>query len=127
MSREEANDTGKTSPLQEHETGKLFNSHSLEWVLEIIQYPLYYPALAEKAAVLAWTIINSHVFYDGCKRTGMATLVTFLRQNGYDLNAATEEIVDVSVKIAKHAEENYTRQEFVQWVRERLSLTVIEW
>ena len=40
----------------------LKNSGSLEWVLDAIQYPLFgvdnYPGIAEKAAILAWIIID---------------------------------------------------------------------
>lgn len=54
--------------------GRLRNEDSLRWVLEIIRYPPFsggpYQTISEKAAVLAWTIIRSHVFIDGNKRTG---------------------------------------------------------
>lgn len=57
----------------------LLNPSSLQWALDMIICPFLfgenlYPKLSDKAALLAWTIINDHVFYDGNKRTGMATI-----------------------------------------------------
>jgi death-on-curing protein len=37
-----------------------------------------YPTLAEKAAVLAFSIIRNHPFIDGNKRTGHAAMEVFL-------------------------------------------------
>jgi death-on-curing protein len=108
------------------EPDNLRNPDSLEWVLEAIQYPLFgvnnYPTLAEKAALLAWIIIDSHVFHDGNKRTGMSALDIFVRQNGYQLNASDEEIVEIALRIAgRNSQTDYTFGEFVQWVRNKLS------
>jgi len=99
------------------------NPGSLEWVLEAIGYPLFdvemYPSLAEKAAILAWTIIDSHVFLDGCKRTGMSVMEAFLISNGYGLNATGNEIKDVAIRIASRVEVGYSFEEFCEWVRQR--------
>jgi len=105
----------------------LRNSNSLEWVLEAIQYPLFgvdnYPTLAEKAAILAWTIIDGHVFYDGNKRTGMSALDILIRQNGYQLDASNDEFVEIALRIAnKNPEQDYTFDEFAEWVRDKLIL-----
>jgi death-on-curing protein len=109
-------------------TENLENSGSLEWVLDAIQYPLFgidlYPTLADKAAILAWTIIDGHVFYDGCKRTGVSALEIFVRLNGYALEATSEELIDVALRIADRSDERpYSIPEFVNWVRTRLNLT----
>jgi len=111
---------GEYFPLE-----NLINPGSLEWVLDAIQYPLFgvdhYPTIAEKAAILAWTIIDGHVFYDGCKRTGMSALDGFLRWNGYRLDATNDEIVEVACSIAKgNTNEGFPYDQFVRWVRDRL-------
>jgi len=98
---------------------------SLKWVLDAVQYPLFgvdhYPSLVEKAAKLTWTIIGGHVFWDGNKRTGMSVLHAFLRVNGYRLDTTNDEVVETALRIAKaHTEENYTYEEFVRWVRDRI-------
>jgi death-on-curing protein len=103
----------------------LNNSDSLEWVLEAIQYPLFgvdnYPTLAEKAAILAWVIIDGHVFHDGNKRTGMSALLFFIQRNGFLLNVTDDELVEVALQIAgERTEGDYTCEEFVQWVRNKL-------
>ena len=109
-------------------TENLLNPGSLEWVLEAIQYPLFgvdrYPTLVEKAALLAWTIVAGHIFYDGNKRTGMSTLKTFLRANSYDIEASDDELIQVALGIAGGGEEDYSLGEFTQWIRNRLHLRV---
>lgn len=98
---------------------------SLEWVLDAIQYPLFgvepYPTLSEKAALLTWTIIDGHVFFDGNKRTGMAALIIFLRLNGCDLGADTEDIIRVALRVAQeHGDPPYSRGDFEQWIRQNI-------
>jgi death-on-curing protein len=101
----------------------LLNGGGLEWVLDAIRYPLFgvhrYPTLADKAAVLAWTIIRGHVFHDGCKRTGMAVLEVLLRLNGHPLASTDDEIVSMACHIASGGR-GFSYEEFAQWVRERI-------
>ena len=108
------------------EPENLLNPNSLEWVLEAIQYPLFgevlYPTMVEQSAILAWTIIDGHIFYDGNKRTGMSALEIFLKLNGYSLNATNDEMEEVAIRIASAATSNYSYDEFVQWVREKTQL-----
>ena len=104
----------------------VMNEGGLEWVLEAIQHPLFavdrYPGLEEKAAILAWTIIKDHVFFDGNKRTAMTALVHLVRLNRYQLVVSSHAIVDAAVRLATESPESYPFQEFVQWVRSRLVL-----
>lgn len=99
---------------------------SLGWVLEAIRYPLFgidlYPTLAEKASLLAWIIIDDHVFLDGCKRTGMSAMEVFIILNGYDLVATGDEIRDIAIRIADRLETLFSRDDFVKWVRDHISL-----
>ena len=108
------------------EPDNLRNRGSLEWVLDAIQYPLFdidhYPTLAEKAAILAWTVIRGHVFIDGNKRTGMSALEALLILNGYRLDATDEEIEEVALLVADRARGDYSYREFVQWLRSRIGL-----
>lgn len=106
--------------------GKFHNENSLEWVLTAIQYPLFgfslYPTISEKAAILAWTIIHNHVFLDGNKRTGISTMIVFLRLNGFYISAKEDEIFDVALKIANPGDTNYSPEKFTTWIKERLSI-----
>ena len=106
-------------------TDNLRNRGSLEWVLEVIQNPLFgiesYPSLTAKAAKLAWVIITRHVFWNGNKRTGMSVMKTFLRINGYRLNVTNDEIVEIARRIGgEYKEEDYSVEEFAEWIRDRL-------
>lgn len=67
--------------------GRFQNENSLNWVLEAIQDPVYYPTISDKASILAWAIIDGHVFIDGNKRTGLMSMMIFLIQNGFYISA----------------------------------------
>lgn len=100
------------------------NNNSLEWVLEAIQYPLFsvdqYPTLSHKAAALAWIIIDDHVFFDGCKRTGMAAMEIFIIRNGFGILASGNEIRDAALTIAMRAEKQYTLELFTEWIGQKI-------
>jgi death on curing protein len=104
----------------------LRNPASLEWVLDSIQHSeLFgidqYPTPEEKAALLAWVIIEGHVFHDGSKRTAMSVMDAFLRDNGYILEATNDEIVQIAIEIARGQEQrSLTRDDFVRWTRDRI-------
>jgi death on curing protein len=98
---------------------------TLELVLDEIQHQLFdtdlYPSLAEKAAKLSWTIIAGHIFWDGNKRTGMATLSFFVRLNGYDLDITDDEIVEVACVVAGgNPEKRLSLAEFTEWTSAKL-------
>jgi death on curing protein len=106
-----------------YEPDNVLNHGSLEWVLDAIRYPLFdtdfYPTLGDKGAILAWTIIDGHVFWDGCKRTAMSSMEIFIIVNGNRLNAFGEEIKDIALKVSKRVEEPYSFEEFREWVKSR--------
>ena len=107
-----------------NEPDNVINPGSLEWVLDAIRYPLFdsdlYPTIGEKCAILAWTIIDGHVFWDGCKRTAMSAMEGFIKMNGFRLDASGEEIKNVAIKVAKRVEEPYTFEEFRDWVLSKI-------
>ena len=102
----------------------LHASGSLEWVVDAIRYPLFgvdrYPTIEEKAAQLAWVIIDGHVFHDGNKRTGMSVMIAFLKANGYVLRASSDELVEIALKIANRNQSKYDVNSLVAWLRERI-------
>lgn len=59
-----------------------------------------YPDVYLKAAVLYEAIVNYHVFIDGNKRTGFATMARFMNKNGYSLQLTDQEIEDFTVHVA---------------------------
>jgi death-on-curing protein len=56
----------------------------LESPLEHIQNDDYYPTIEEKLTHLVFSIIKSHAFSDGNKRSSIALGSYFLKLNGYD-------------------------------------------
>lgn len=75
-----------------------------------------YPDLVDKAAALAFSLVNGHPFVDGNKRTGHAAMETFLVLNGFELNASVDEQERVMVQLAAG---ELSREDFVGWVRSR--------
>ena len=67
-------------------------------------------------AILAWTIIDDHVFFDGNKRTAMYSMITFAKMNGVEVEVTNEEIIEKAVAIAKQNESKFTFDEFSSWV-----------
>lgn len=102
----------------------LHNRDALMYLLDAIQYPLndtdLFPTFEEKAAVLAWKIITGHVFHDGNKRTGIHTMDIFIRSNDYELHATNDELIEVSLKIAKSSIQGYSYEEFLEWIMIRV-------
>lgn len=104
--------------------GKLIKEDALRWALETIQYPPFsqYQTISEKAATLGWTIIQSHVFIDGNKRTGINAIMNFLIINGFYLKASDEHIIEIAIKVAMANTVGYTKEEFINWIHRHLTL-----
>ena len=73
-----------------------------------------YPGVIEKAAALGFSLVMSHPFVDGNKRTGHAAMETFLVLNGYELGAAVDEQERVMLTLAAG---ELSREDFLDWVR----------
>ncbi len=58
-----------------------------------------YPTILLKAAAIIQSLIRSHPFDDGNKRTGYFSTLRFLNLNGYDLATSKREIIGFTVKI----------------------------
>lgn len=74
-----------------------------------------YPTIYDKAAALTDSLAKNHAFFNANKRTALASLVIFLKINGYqwtmDVMAEQEFIVD----IVNHV---YSFQEVVSLIKE---------
>lgn len=73
-----------------------------------------YPSLIEKAATLAFSIIQNHPFVDGNKRTGHAAMETFLLHNEHEISAPSDEQERVLLQVAAG---KLAREEFAAWLR----------
>jgi len=61
----------------------IFNTHSLEAALELIQNDVYYPTFADKLTHLFFSANKSHCFQDGNKRIAISLSMKFLLDNGH--------------------------------------------
>jgi death-on-curing protein len=58
-----------------------------------------YPSLFEKAAALIESLAINHPFLDGNKRTSITASSLFLKQNGYQMQATNEELVEFTFQV----------------------------
>jgi death-on-curing protein len=59
-----------------------------------------YPTIEDKAAALAFFIIQNHPFMDGNKRCGHAAMETFLVLNGKEIEAPVDEVEKIILEMA---------------------------
>ena len=72
------------------------------------------PDIIELASVYAFSIVRSHPFIDGNKRTGYVLLETFLELNGASFTATDAEAV---IAILQLAAGDTSEEDFIDWVR----------
>jgi death-on-curing protein len=73
-----------------------------------------YPTVADKAAAIAFSIVNNHPFMDGNTRTAHAAAEVFLLLNGFDIEALVDEQERVMLKLASG---ELDRDTFTKWLR----------
>ena len=69
--------------------------------------------IAEKAAVLGFSLIMNHPFIDGNKRAGHAAMEVFLVLNGYEIEAPVDEQEHVILQVASG---EIGRAAFTRWL-----------
>ena len=77
-----------------------------------------YPTLHEKAAALAYALVNNHPFVDGNKRTGHAAMEVFLIMNGYEITTSVDEQEKLFLSLAAG---KVRRDELAVWIREHMT------
>lgn len=58
-------------------------------------------SIYDKASAYLYHIVCNHAFLDGNKRTGSATALIFLNQNGYDIKFEMKEFEELVCEVAK--------------------------
>ncbi len=71
------------------------------------------PDLFELAAVYCSGLVKSHPFFDGNKRTGFMAAYTFLKINGYQLEASEE---TAALQIFALADDRLSDAELTAWL-----------
>lgn len=74
-----------------------------------------YPTIYDKAAALTDSLAKNHAFYNANKRTALASLIIFIKLNGYQwtMDVVTEQ--EFIVNIVNHV---YTFQEIASLIQE---------
>ena len=73
-----------------------------------------YPTIAEKAAALGHSLIQTHPFLDGNKRVGHAAIEVFLVLNGYEIGAPVDEQEQIVFRVASGG---MSRAELGEWLK----------
>ena len=81
----------------------------------------YYETLEELAAAYAVYIVQGHVFADGNKRTGAATMLTFLRANGGRPAISDERLAAMMIELQRRAESGEDVVRLVRWIATELA------
>lgn len=76
-----------------------------------------YLSLSEKAAALAFSLVNNHAFVDGNKRIGHAALEVFLVLNGFEIESDVDEQERIFQGLAAGS---VTRSDLIAWIDEHL-------
>ena len=74
--------------------------------------------IARLAAAYGFGIVKNHPFIDGNKRTALAATRTFLRLNGFAVDASQQE---KALAFLSLAEDRLSEEELADWIREKLS------
>ena len=77
-----------------------------------------YASLTQKAAALAFSLIQNHPFMDGNKRVGHAAMEVMLRLNGYEIKAHVDEQEQVVLSVASS---EISRGDLARWLEQRLA------
>lgn len=71
--------------------------------------------LFEIASIYCIAIAQGHLFNDGNKRTAFSVVYNFLEINGYELDAKSEDIVEIMLEVA---EKKLTKKELSKWIKQ---------
>ena len=77
-----------------------------------------YPSITEKAAALAFSLINNHAFVDGNKRVGFAAMAVFLELNSHKLVCSAD---DGEATVLAVASGHMDRKQLTNWIESKLA------
>lgn len=80
----------------------------------------YYESLPELAAAYAVYIVQGHVFMDGNKRTGAASLATFLVVNDVDPRIAPSDLFKAMIELQERSESGERTDLLIAWLAAKL-------
>ncbi|MDJ0534467.1 MAG: type II toxin-antitoxin system death-on-curing family toxin [Xenococcaceae cyanobacterium MO_207.B15] len=74
------------------------------------------PTIFDLAAAYGYGIANNHPFIDGNKRTSYVVMRTFLKLNGYDIQASAIEKYQIWMSLANN---QINEAELANWIEEK--------
>jgi len=75
---------------------------------------LLYTDIFSRAAALGHSLLISHPFFDGNKRTAFASMDLYLQENGMKMIADDDESEKMVLKVISHA---YSEKDLAEWLR----------
>lgn len=104
--------------------GRFYNTEErLESILSQLYYGrVRYRTISSLAAYLIYLINKGHIFIDGNKRVSIGAGLTFLRINGYSLEADEEALANLALRIAGSDAKKMKSviKNTADWIRKRL-------
>jgi death-on-curing protein len=76
----------------------------------------YYDTIIHEAAALLESLVQSHPFIDGNKRTAFAVVDVFLRINGHTITAGYEAVYDKFIRLLEQG--TFDMEHLVPWLEE---------
>lgn len=73
-----------------------------------------FPKAHNKAAVLMQSLVRNHGFVDGNKRTGLLSMILFLRLNQLNIKLTQEEAISLTKKVAQNLIDLEELTEFIK-------------
>lgn len=72
-----------------------------------------YPTIEDKISWIVFSIIANHIFLDGNKRTGIASLEYLCEENNILLTATDDDLINLALDIANS---KINREEVAEWI-----------
>jgi death-on-curing protein len=82
----------------------------------LLAYSESSPDRASLVAAYAYGIVKNYPFVDGNKRTAYVVMRTFLKLNGYDIQASSEEKYQIWIALAGG---KFSEEVLAEWIRKR--------
>jgi death on curing protein len=74
------------------------------------------PSIFDLAAAYGYGITKNHSFVDGNKRTAYVVMRTFLKLNGYDLEASAQEKYEIWIRLASN---QIDEADLASWIKKK--------
>ncbi len=112
---------GKLSP----HNNNIENQNAFDYLLGAVEAKLggqkLFPTVYDKAMAYIFHVIKDHIFYDGCKRTGLRSALTFLAKNKYFLKTSVTE--KMLIKFPLDVENNtLNKDQISKWFKQNTEI-----